>query len=182
MTGSQTSLSGDLTPTEEQLVQTVLAGRRIDLKGETIRASMLRTLVTEVRSDWALPPIGLLLDNAVIQGTLDLEGCAVSKPLVFQHCKFRPIETARGALQLRDARLKRLAFYDALSPVRSSRTDRTSKARCSSVLRQSTADSAYAAQRSARLSPWTGCGSIILEISQFWLTVCISAVRGFAHG
>ena len=54
MSGSQTSLSGDLTPTEEQLVQTVLAGRRVDLKGETIRASMLRTLVTEVRSDWAL--------------------------------------------------------------------------------------------------------------------------------
>ena len=111
MSGTQTSLSGDLTPTEEQLVQTVLAGRRVDLKGETIRASMLRTLVTEVRSDWALPPIGLLLDNAVIQGTLDLEGCAVSKPLVFQRCKFRPIEAARGALQLRDARLKRLAFY-----------------------------------------------------------------------
>ena len=67
MSGTHLSLSGDLTPMEEQLVQTVLAGRRVDLKGETIRASMLRTLVTEVRSDWALPPIGLLLDNAVIQ-------------------------------------------------------------------------------------------------------------------
>ena len=76
MSGSQTSLSGDLTLTEEQLVETVLAGRRVDLKGETIRASILSTLITEVRSDWALPPIGLLLDNAVIQGTLDLEGCA----------------------------------------------------------------------------------------------------------
>ena len=109
MSGTQTSLSGDLTPTEEQLVQTVLAGRRVDLKGETIRASMLRTLVTEVRSDWTLPPIGLLLDNAVIQGTLDLEGCADSKPLVFQHCKFRPHPNREFQGKIRDRRSRLMA-------------------------------------------------------------------------
>lgn len=101
----------DLTEAEAQLVSGVIAGRRVDLKGETIRASTLRTLVTEARSDWTLQPIGVLLDNAVIQGSLDLEGCTVSKPLVFQHCKFSPIEIERGAMLLRDSRLKRLAIY-----------------------------------------------------------------------
>lgn len=102
----------DPTPAEDLMVQAIVAGRRADLQGETVRAATLRALVTEERAEWALPPMGVLIDNAVIQGSLDLEGCAVSKPLVFQRCKFRPIEIARGALRLRDARLRRLALYE----------------------------------------------------------------------
>ena len=102
----------DLTPEEADMVSTILAGRRADLKGNTIRANTLRTLVVEARSDWSLPPIGVLLDNAVIEGTLDLEGCTITKPLVFHRCKFRPLETARGSLRLRDARVKRLALHE----------------------------------------------------------------------
>ena len=111
MNQSSAAQAENLAPAEEQLLAAILAGRRADLQGETIRASFLRDLVTEVHPTWVLPPIGIMLDNAMIQGTLDLEGCTVARPLVFQHCKFRPIEPARGAIQLRDAQLKRLALY-----------------------------------------------------------------------
>lgn len=102
----------ELTPEEADMVSTILAGRRADLKGNTIRANTLRTLIIETRSDWSLPPVGLILDNAVIDGSLDLEGCTITKPLVFHRCKFLPVEPARGSLRLRDSRVKRLALHE----------------------------------------------------------------------
>jgi NDP-sugar pyrophosphorylase family protein len=97
---------------EQALIAAVTAGRRADLRGETIRASILRELVTESRADWPLAPVGVSVYNATIEGTLDLEGCAVTKPLVFLRCTFKPHLTADVAIGLRDAQLKRIAFYD----------------------------------------------------------------------
>jgi hypothetical protein len=102
----------DLTPAETLWLDAILAGRTLDLNGETIRASMLRSLVSGEKADVSLPPVGVVLNNATIQGSLDLEGCHVTRPLVFQRCKFSPIETARAAISLRDASLKRVAFYE----------------------------------------------------------------------
>ena len=101
-----------LTPAEETLVGAVVAGRRADLSGQAVRASVLRDLATEARADWPLPPVGLSVHNATIEGTLDLEGCTVSKPLVFLRCRFKPNAGAETAVGLRDAQLKRVAFYD----------------------------------------------------------------------
>src|SRR5215468_2940441 len=103
---------GDLTPAEKLWLDAILAGRTLDLNGETIRASMLRSLVSGEKADVALPPVGVVLNNAMIQGSLDLEGCHVTRPLIFQRCKFTPIETDRAAISLRDATLKRVAFYE----------------------------------------------------------------------
>jgi hypothetical protein len=102
----------DLTPAERLWLDAVLAGRTLDLNGETIRASMLRSLVSGEKADVSLPPVGVVLHNATIQGSLDLEGCHVTRPLVFQRCKFSPIEAAQAAVSLRDATLKRVAFYE----------------------------------------------------------------------
>lgn len=101
-----------LTPAEETLISAVIAGRRADLNGQAIRASMLRDLVAGARSDWPLPPVGLSVHNAAIEGTLDLEGCAVDKPLVFLRCRFKPDVGTETAIGLRDTRLKRVALYD----------------------------------------------------------------------
>ena len=103
---------GDLTPAETLLLDAVLSARTLDLRGETIRASMLRTLVSGERSDWSLPSVGVVLHNAVVQGSLDLEGCQVRRPLVFQRCRFAPADSAGAAISLRDASLKRVAFYE----------------------------------------------------------------------
>jgi hypothetical protein len=103
---------GDLTPAERLWLDAILAGRTLDLNGETIRAAMLRSLVSGEKADVSLPPVGVVLNNATIQGSLDLEGCHVTRPLVFQRCKFTPVESARAAISLRDATLKRVAFYE----------------------------------------------------------------------
>src|SRR5256885_11497857 len=103
---------GDLTPAERLWLDAMLAGRTLDLNGEAIRAGMLRSLVSGEKADASLPPVGVVLNNATIQGCLDLEGCHVTRPLVFQRCKFTPIESARAAISLRDATLKRVAFYE----------------------------------------------------------------------
>lgn len=101
-----------LTPAEETLVGAVIAGRRADLSGQAVRASILRDLASETRADWPLPPVGLSVHNATIEGTLDLEGCTVGKPLVFLRCRFKPNAGADTAIGLRDTQLKRVALYD----------------------------------------------------------------------
>src|SRR5215471_1674385 len=112
MTDAEHFPGGDLTPAEKLWLDAILAGRTLDLNGETIRASMLRSLVSGEKADATLPPVGVVLNNAIIQGSLDLEGCHVARPLIFQRCKFSPIEVAQAAISLRDASLKRVAFYE----------------------------------------------------------------------
>src|SRR5262245_46325774 len=102
----------DLTPAERLWLDAVLAGRTLDLDGETIRASMLGSLVSVVRADAARRTVGVVVKNAPIEGSFELQGCHVTRPLVFQRCKFSPIEAAQAAVSLRDATLKRVAFYE----------------------------------------------------------------------
>lgn len=102
----------ELTAAEETLVGAILAGRRADLAGQAVRASILRDLASEARAEWSLPPIGVNVHNATIEGTLDLEGCTVGKPLVFLRCRFKPEAGADAAIRLRDTQLKRIAFYE----------------------------------------------------------------------
>lgn len=102
----------DLSQAEQQLVQAILKGRRAEMGGQTVRASVLRALATESRSDWVVPFAGLTLHDATIEGSLDLEGSTVDKPIVFLRCRFNPAAGERSALSLRDARLKRIALYE----------------------------------------------------------------------
>ncbi len=106
--------AANITAPEQLFLDATMSGRRIDLAGETIRASMLRDLVIGSRSDWPLTQAGINLSNAVIQDALDLEGCEIGVPLVFQKCVFRPADSARSAISLRDARLRRIALYECI--------------------------------------------------------------------
>jgi hypothetical protein len=104
--------SDQLTPAEEGLLAAALAGKRAELQGGTVRASLLRVLATDARNDWPVPPVGLSIHDATIEGTLDLEGCTLTKPLVFLRCSFKPPHGASAAIGLRDAQLKRMALYE----------------------------------------------------------------------
>ena len=102
----------ELTPAEQELLGAILAGRRAELGGQTIRAAVLRDLSVGSRPEWQVHPVGISLNNAIIEGRLDLEGCAVDKPLIFLHCKFKPAQSDDTAIHLRDARVKRVALYE----------------------------------------------------------------------
>ena len=102
----------ELTPAEQELLGAILAGRRAEVGGQTIRAAVLRDLSIGARPEWRVPPVGISLNNAIIEGRLDLEGCAIDKPLIFLHCKFKPAQTDDTAIHLRDARVKRIALYE----------------------------------------------------------------------
>jgi hypothetical protein len=103
---------GDLSSAEQEFVQAVLRGKRAEMRGQSLRASVLRALATESRSEWVVPFAGISVHDATIEGVLDLEGCNVDKPLVFLRCRFAPVAGERSALSLRDARLKRIALYE----------------------------------------------------------------------
>lgn len=103
---------GELSSVEQEFVQAVLKGRRAEMRGQSLRASVLRALATESRSEWVVPFGGVAVHDATIEGSLDLEGCSVDKPLVFLRCRFVPAAGERSAISLRDARLKRIALYE----------------------------------------------------------------------
>ena len=102
----------ELTPAEQDFLHAVLSGRRAELAGQTIRASVVRDLAIGANPDQRVPPVGIGIHNATIEGQLDFEGCAVDKPLVFLRCRFVPAGTEDTALHLRDASLKRIALYE----------------------------------------------------------------------
>jgi hypothetical protein len=101
----------ELTLPEQDFLGAVLSGRRAELNGQIIRATLLRDLLIGARPDWRVPPVGIDINNATIEGRLDLEGCSVDKPLILLHCRFKPHHADETALHLRDARLKRIALY-----------------------------------------------------------------------
>ncbi|MGE0023740.1 MAG: hypothetical protein AB7S70_08940 [Hyphomicrobium sp.] len=106
--------NGDLSSAEQDLVQAILKGRRAEMRGQTVRAAVLKVLATESRAEWVVPFAGISVHDATIEGALDLEGCSVDKPLVFLRCRFAPHAGERSALSLRDARLKRVALYECV--------------------------------------------------------------------
>lgn len=105
---------GELSRAEQDFVEAVLAGRRAEMRGQSLRASVLRALATESRPHWVVPYAGISVHDATIEGSLDLEGCSIDKPLVFLRCRFAPAAGERSALSLRDARLKRIALYECV--------------------------------------------------------------------
>lgn len=103
---------GDLTSAERDLVAAVAAGRRAEMHGQDIRAAVLRDLATERYAEWPVAPVGIDVHNATIKGELDLEGCVVAKPLAFLKCRFAAPAGGDTAIRVRDAQMKRLAFFD----------------------------------------------------------------------
>ena len=99
-----------LTEPEQELVRAVLAGEGANLRRQPVRAGVLRDLILEARPGWVLPPAGLSIERAIIQGCLDLEGCTISKPLLFWRSRFEG-GGDRGAIVVRDGRLKRLGIH-----------------------------------------------------------------------
>ena len=97
---------------EADLVRLALTGEEIDLKRRRVRATILRELLLETRPAWVLPPAGLRLSGAIIEGTLDLDGCHIVKPMLFRHCRFEAT-AGEPAIILRDARVKRLGIHSS---------------------------------------------------------------------
>ncbi len=102
--------SGPLSEAEAELVRAVLAGERADLKRRPVRAAVLRDLLLEARPGWVLPPAGLRLDKAIVQGCLDLDGATLTKPLLVWHSRFEG-GGDKGAIIIRDGRLRRLGIH-----------------------------------------------------------------------
>ena len=100
-----------LSDAELDLLAAARAGRRADLGGRAVRASIVRDVVLEARPGWLLPAAGLHLECAVIQGCLDLEGVTLVKPLLFCRSRFEG-GGENGAIVIRDARLRRLGIHD----------------------------------------------------------------------
>lgn len=102
----------DLSEAERHLVTTVSRGEAADLKRHTVRASVLRDLILEARPGWSVPHAGVRIQKAIIDGGLDLEGCTVAKPILVWHSRFQG-GGDRGAILVRDARLKRLGIHSS---------------------------------------------------------------------
>jgi hypothetical protein len=110
MSQSDAASVADLTEAERALVEAVTRGEPADLKRGIVRGSILRELILEVRSGWRVPPAGIRLTRAIIDGGLDLEGFIVTKPLLLWHSRIQG-GGDRGALIVRDARLRRLGIH-----------------------------------------------------------------------
>ena len=57
-----------LTPAEQELLGAILAGRRAELGGQTIRAAVLRDFSVGSRPEWQVPPVGISLNNGSSRG------------------------------------------------------------------------------------------------------------------
>jgi hypothetical protein len=110
--GGAASLEGEgqLSEAEADLVRAALAGEHADLKRRAVRASVVRDLLLEVRPGWALPPVGLRISKAIIQGCLDLDGAILTKPFLVWHSRFEG-GGDKGAIVIRDGRLRRLGIH-----------------------------------------------------------------------
>lgn len=96
---------------EQILCNAVSAGKRAQLNGATLDAKLIRALALDIHETCTTEPSGIQIDNAVINGPLNLEGCSVEIPLLFFNCRFGEAGEKSPRLQLRDARFKRLGFY-----------------------------------------------------------------------
>lgn len=118
MTGTGTANTADmpageagteLTAAERALVDATLAGQEADCKRRHVRAGVLRDLLLEARPGWTLPPAGLRIHRAIVEGTLDLEGVTLAKPFIVRHSRFEGKDGL--ALVLRDARVRRIGLH-----------------------------------------------------------------------
>jgi hypothetical protein len=100
----------DLSPLEEALLAGAARGDTVDLGGGSIRGRVLRALLNGSRPEWPIAESGIRLSKAVVTDGIDFEGCTVSVPLLLSGVRI--MDGPRGALLLRDARLKRLSMQD----------------------------------------------------------------------
>lgn len=100
----------DLSEAERFLVQSTVRGEPADLRRHAVRASIIRDLLLETRPGWVLPAAGLRVHKAIIEGGLDLEGCTITRPFLLWHSRVQGAGD-RGAILVRDARLKRLGIH-----------------------------------------------------------------------
>lgn len=98
-----------LTETEQELIDGVARGAKVDLGGRSVRGRVLRAVLTG-RGDQALPTNGVRLSNGIVQDGLDLEGLDVPVTLLLSNITVEAND--KGALILRDARIKRLGLQD----------------------------------------------------------------------
>jgi hypothetical protein len=106
------ALPDALTESEHLLLALVAAGGVAEMRRQQVRASVLRDLILEARPGWVVPPAGVRLSRVIVDGCLDLEGCSLTKPLLIWHSRFQG-GGDRGAILLRDARLKRLGIHSS---------------------------------------------------------------------
>jgi len=99
-----------LSEAEAELVRAALAGEHADLKRRAVRAGVVRDLLLEARPGWVLPPVGLRLSKAIIQGCLDLDGATLAKPFLVWHSRFEG-GGDKGAIVIRDGRIRRLGIH-----------------------------------------------------------------------
>ncbi|MDX2288038.1 MAG: hypothetical protein NW217_04375 [Hyphomicrobiaceae bacterium] len=101
--------SDSLSEAEALLVAAACRGEAVDLAGGHIRGSVLREVLTATRPEMSGLPTGLRLSKAIVTGGLDLEGCNVAIPVLLWNVRIE--KGKRGALILRDARIKRLGIH-----------------------------------------------------------------------
>ncbi len=102
----------DLTASDEALIAAAARGVVVDLEGERISGAVVRALLNGENADWPAAQSGLRIYNAIIAGGIDLEGCTARVPLLLTRVRIEDGE--RGALVVRDGRLKRLSLQDCL--------------------------------------------------------------------
>ncbi len=101
--------AGDqLSAAEETLLARAAQGETADLAGAEVRGAVVRALVNGSRPEWPVAVSGVRISNATFSGGLDLEGCAVGVPVLLSNVRIEG--DARGAVIVRDARLKRLSL------------------------------------------------------------------------
>ena len=100
----------DLSPPEEALIAGAARGETVDLGGGKIRGRVLRALLNGSRPEWPVAESGVRLSKAVVTDGIDFEGCTVAVPLLLSAVHI--MAQSRGAVLLRDARLKRLSMQD----------------------------------------------------------------------
>ncbi|MEN0060724.1 MAG: hypothetical protein AAGA48_01170 [Myxococcota bacterium] len=100
-----------VTAGERALIEAVKKGRRARCRGEVVRASMVRRIAMEGVPGGPVPS-SIAIDEAIIEGMLDLEGCAIDWPLLFFACQFGSPGHRKEPLVVRDARLRRLGLHE----------------------------------------------------------------------
>ncbi len=111
---SQDSNVHGLSETEQLLVAGARDGGVVNLDGGRVRGSVLRDLLLEPRDGHDGAGSGLRVSNVVISGGVDLEGCTVTRSLTLSNARIENSEGGRGAIILRDARIKRFAVHSSM--------------------------------------------------------------------
>ena len=95
-----------------QLRAGLASGKGVSMRGRPLQARLIRDLALASLDPATVSPSGIRIYDAKIVGCLDLEGGVVAKPLLFFRCTFGEPGDPTLALQLRDARIRRLGFHE----------------------------------------------------------------------